>query len=134
MSGHTHPHPSESAALLLDGAHPPCLGLRSVHPGQTQRMCDAALVGEEAQELSTYCLEEKVPRSPRETLNCACGTGEPEGRSPFGALDRGGSDALVEPEVSRVDLGQPPTFLAHTPPGLPVLSPARSLLQDREQK
>ncbi|KAB0392221.1 hypothetical protein E2I00_019403 [Balaenoptera physalus] len=62
-------------------------------------MCDAALAGEEARELSTYCLEGKALQSPRKTLNCACGIAEPEGRSPFGALDRGGSDALVEPEI-----------------------------------
>lgn len=35
---------------------------------------------------------EKVLRSPGKMLSCPCGIREPKGRSPFGALDRGGLD------------------------------------------
>ena len=122
---HTPPTPLSLQFCSWTEPIPQALASAASIPAKRSGCAMPPLRGEEAQELSTYCLEEKALQSPRKTLNCACGIAEPEGRSPFGALDRGGSDALVEPEVSRVDLGHPPTFLAHTPPPPPCPEPSQ---------
>ena len=58
---------------------------------------------------------EKCSTEARRTLSCPCGIRAPKENSPSSALYRGGT-ASLKPQDSRVDLGCPPTLLAHVPP------------------